>query len=111
MLELDHLAVSAADLAVGTARIEDLFGVRLAPGGKHPDMGTHNRLLSLGPGLYLEVIAIDAAAPPPDRPRWFDLDNFDGPPARGKPKRFNNLEFGDLNKLKEDLKKQLHTAN
>jgi hypothetical protein len=33
MLELDHLAVSAADLAVGTARIEDLFGVRLAPGG------------------------------------------------------------------------------
>lgn len=80
MLELDHLAVSAADLAVGTARIEDLFGVRLAPGGKHPDMGTHNRLLSLGPGLYLEVIAIDAAAPPPDRPRWFDLDNFDGPP-------------------------------
>jgi hypothetical protein len=32
-------------------------------------------LLSLGPGRYLEVIAVDPQAPPPDRPRWFDLDS------------------------------------
>jgi len=38
-------------------------------------MGTHNRLLSLGPECYLEVIAIDPAAPPPARPRWFELDS------------------------------------
>jgi hypothetical protein len=37
-------------------------------------MGTHNRLLRLGPSAYLEVIAIDSAAPPPSRPRWFGLD-------------------------------------
>jgi Glyoxalase-like domain len=37
-------------------------------------MGTHNRLLSLGPGRFLEVIAIDPDAPAPDRPRWFELD-------------------------------------
>ncbi len=42
-------------------------------------MGTHNRLLSLG-DLYLEVIAVNPAAPPPGRPRWFDLDRFSGPP-------------------------------
>ena len=37
-------------------------------------MGTHNRLLRLDPRRYLEVIAIDPAAPPPGRARWFELD-------------------------------------
>jgi hypothetical protein len=51
----------------------------MAGGGKHPLMGTHNRLLSLG-DLYLEVIAVDPGAPSPGRPRWFDMDRFTGPP-------------------------------
>lgn len=80
MLMLDHLAVSAATLEDGVAAVEARLGVRLAPGGRHAAMGTHNRLLRLGPGLYLEVIAIDPEAPPPGRPRWFDLDRFAGPP-------------------------------
>ena len=79
-LDLDHLAVSAATLAQGVALIEALLGVQPAPGGVHPRMGTHNRLLSLGPGLYLEVIAIDPAAANPEHPRWFGLDRFEGPP-------------------------------
>jgi hypothetical protein len=37
-------------------------------------MGTHNRLLKLGAGRFLEVIAIDPEAPAPGRRRWFDLD-------------------------------------
>ena len=37
-------------------------------------MGTHNAVLSLGPRLYLEVIAVDPSLPAPGRPRWFDLD-------------------------------------
>lgn len=79
-LELDHLALSAAKLAEGVAMVEALLGVALAPGGGHPHMGTHNRLLGLGPGLYIEVIAVDPAAPDPAWPRWFDLDRFAGPP-------------------------------
>jgi hypothetical protein len=78
-LRLDHLAVSAATLAEGVAAVEAALGVTMAGGGEHPLMGTHNRLLSLG-DLYLEVIAINPAAPPPGRPRWFDLDHFTGPP-------------------------------
>jgi hypothetical protein len=44
-------------------------------------MGTHNRLLGLGEGLYLELIAIDPQAPPPGRPRWFGLDRPQDLPA------------------------------
>jgi hypothetical protein len=78
--EIDHLAVAAATLEDGVAWVEEQLGVTLAPGGVHPQMGTHNRLLGLGPGLYLEVIAIDPEAAAPGRPRWFDLDRFSGPP-------------------------------
>lgn len=46
-------------------------------GGEHVRMGTHNRLLRLGEKLYLEVIAADPKAPPPGRPRWFQLDEPD----------------------------------
>jgi hypothetical protein len=38
-------------------------------------MGTHNRLLALGPDVYLEVISADPHAPPVTRPRWFGLDD------------------------------------
>jgi hypothetical protein len=41
-------------------------------------MGTHNRLFSIASArfarAYFEIIAIDPAAPPPARSRWFDLD-------------------------------------
>jgi hypothetical protein len=74
---LDHIAIATTDLARGTAETEARLGVALAPGGQHARMGTHNRLLGLGPE-YLEVIAIDPDAPAPDGPRWFDLDRFEG---------------------------------
>lgn len=77
---LDHIAIAARTLDEGAAWLRDRLGVDLQPGGKHPLLGTHNRLLSLGPGEYLELIAIDPDAPTPDRPRWFGLDGFDGPP-------------------------------
>lgn len=79
MLAFDHLAVSALTLAEGVAHVESVLGVALAGGGQHPHMSTHNRLIGLG-DLYLEVIAADPAAPKPAWPRWFDLDNFTGPP-------------------------------
>jgi hypothetical protein len=79
MLRLDHLAVSAATLACGVAAVEAALGLPLGPGGQHPHMATHNRLLGLG-DVYLEVIAADPDAPAPAWPRWFDLDRFTGVP-------------------------------
>ena len=73
-LALDHLVVAAADLDSGTRYVADLLGIAPAGGGAHPRMGTHNRVLGMAGGVYLEVIAIDPAAPAPDRPRWFGLD-------------------------------------
>lgn len=80
MLKLDHLAVACTDLDAGTAWVEDQLGVPLLPGGRHPRYGTHNRLLGLADGLYLEVITIDPQADPVTGPRWFGLDHFSGPP-------------------------------
>ncbi len=79
-LELDHLAVAGETLEAATAHVEDALGVTLEPGGVHVEMGTHNRLLSLGPGVYLEAITVNPDAASPDRPRWFDLDRFEGAP-------------------------------
>jgi len=71
---LDHLVVAARTLEEGAAWVRERLGAECVPGGKHATMGTHNRLLSLGPESYLEVIAIDPEAPAPGGPRWFELD-------------------------------------
>lgn len=79
-LALDHVAVVARTLEEGTTYVEAVLGVELSAGGKHHDMGTHNRLLSLGERIYLEVIAVDPEAPKPAHRRWFNLDAYDGAP-------------------------------
>ncbi|MBD3662702.1 VOC family protein [Sulfitobacter sp. TSTF-M16] len=83
-MELDHIAISALTRAAATAHVEDTLGVSLQQGGEHAVFHTHNMLLGLEDGLYLEAISTNPDAPRPGRPRWFDLDRFDGPP------RFSN---------------------
>lgn len=80
-MNLDHLVVAAASLAEGVAWCEATLGVTPGPGGEHPLMGTHNRLLSIAspafPQAYLEIIAIQPGATPAlptGDQRWFDLD-------------------------------------
>lgn len=77
--QLDHLVVIAASLEEGVAWCEATLGLTPGPGGQHALMGTHNRLFSIAsPAFalaYFEIIAIDPAAPPPARRRWFDMDD------------------------------------
>ena len=80
--QIDHLVVTAPDLAAGAEHVRRSLGVTPQPGGEHARMGTHNSVLKLGDSLYLEVIAPNPEAPDPGRPRWFELDHLkpDTPP-------------------------------
>lgn len=80
MMELDHIAVAGETLEAAADYVETALGVPLQAGGQHQVFGTHNRLLGLADGLYLEAIALDPGATPERSPCWFDLDNFSGTP-------------------------------
>src|SRR3954463_1971138 len=75
---IDHLVVAAADLDEGAAWCEATLGVVPGPGGEHPLMGTHNRLLRIAtvdfPRAYFEIIAVQPGRQPQRARRWFDLD-------------------------------------
>lgn len=73
----DHVTIAAASLDQGADHVRKTLGVDLAPGGKHPDMSTHNRVAATGRGEFLELIAIDPDAPSVPHPRWFGLDRPD----------------------------------
>lgn len=80
--QIDHLVIAARTLDEGVAWCEATLGVTPGPGGAHPLMGTHNRLISVAtdafPQVYLEVLAIDPAKQPTRAAglhRWFDLDD------------------------------------
>ncbi|MEM8956992.1 MAG: VOC family protein [Pseudomonadota bacterium] len=79
-MHLDHVVIAAERLEKGRAWVAERLGVAPDPGGKHPALGTHNCLLSLGPEIYLEVISIDPEGVRPAFARCFGLDTFSGPP-------------------------------
>lgn len=74
--EIDHITITAPDLASGAAYVKKLLGIDPQVGGEHPRMGTHNMFVRLGAALFLEIIAINPAAARPGRSRWFALDTL-----------------------------------
>lgn len=60
-LILDHILLGAPDLDRAVAAFAAAAGVTPAGGGAHPGFATHNQLLSLGEGLFFEIIAPDPA--------------------------------------------------
>jgi hypothetical protein len=76
-LQIDHLVIAARTLEEGASFITAKLGVETTEGGAHPLMRTHNRLLNLWGGVYMEVLAVDpdAAAIETPRSRLFALDD------------------------------------
>lgn len=75
MLKLDHLTVIAPTLQEGVAHVRACLDLDVPFGQRHAYMGTHNHLLQLGDGVYLEIIALDPDGSAPNRKRWFGLDD------------------------------------
>jgi hypothetical protein len=55
----DHLLWGAADLETAIEALAARTEVRATPAGRHPDLGTHNAVVPLDRGRFLEVIAPD----------------------------------------------------
>lgn len=72
---LDHLVIAATSLEQGVEYVQHELGVVVPKGGEHPLMATHNHLMNIGGEVFLEIVAINPDATPPNRPRWFSLDD------------------------------------
>ena len=77
--QLDHLVLAGPALREAIAFVEERLGSSPLPGGRHPDWGTSNAILPLGPATYLEVIGPDPEAPTAARPTIFDIASLAGP--------------------------------
>lgn len=75
MIALDHVTLGTSSLAAGIAAVRDVLGIEIPPGGKHPDMSTHNRVVNVSESRFLELIAVDPDAPAVPHKRWFGLDD------------------------------------
>ncbi len=74
-LHLDHITLGARTLAEGASYIREMLGVEIPAGGKHGDMATHNHVMRIGDGVFLELLAVDPDAPKPVSARWFGMDD------------------------------------
>lgn len=76
---LDHLVYAVPDLQSGVEAFSERLGAAPAFGGRHASLGTHNAILPLVGGRYVELIAPDPSSPAPAGRRPFGLDDLSAP--------------------------------
>jgi hypothetical protein len=61
-LQIDHVLYGVRDLEAAGARFLRDYGLWSAEGGRHPELGTANRIIPVGRGVFVELIAVVDAA-------------------------------------------------
>jgi hypothetical protein len=57
LLGIDHVVIAVLDLGAAARELEDAVGIVATGGGRHPALGTENRLVWLG-DTYVELVTI-----------------------------------------------------
>jgi hypothetical protein len=91
-VELDHLVYGVEALDEAIERLAEHLGIRPSPGGRHEGMGTHNAILGLDHGTYLELLAPDPSQPERAQARPFGLDGASLPRLVGWAVRTDDIE-------------------
>uniref|UniRef100_A0A7S3Y986 Glyoxalase-like domain-containing protein n=1 Tax=Lotharella globosa TaxID=91324 RepID=A0A7S3Y986_9EUKA len=105
MGSLDHLIYVCPDLKEGMKMVGKLLGVEPKVGGRHKRWGTWNAVVSLGPTVYLELLAPDPTSKPEER----EGDSFweDFGTERLGTFAIRTPKTGELGKFREEMKKSV----
>src|SRR5690348_12093190 len=57
-MRIDHVLYGVRDLDDAQHWFADKFGLRSTRGGVHPDIGSENAIIPVGPGQYIELITV-----------------------------------------------------
>jgi catechol 2,3-dioxygenase-like lactoylglutathione lyase family enzyme len=57
-MRIDHVIYAVADLPTAVARFSEEFGLQATGGGEHRELGTRNRIVPVGAGQYIELMAV-----------------------------------------------------
>jgi catechol 2,3-dioxygenase-like lactoylglutathione lyase family enzyme len=57
-MRVDHVVYGTGDLDAAAARVEACLGLTAVAGGRHDELGTHNRIVPLADGSFIELLAV-----------------------------------------------------
>jgi Glyoxalase-like domain len=57
-MRIDHVIYATADLDAAAQRLRTEFGLNSIAGGRHEGLGTHNRIVPLAVGSFIELLAV-----------------------------------------------------
>ncbi len=77
--QIDHIVLTVSDLQNTMNLFQNTYGIQTQHGGQHKEFGTHNALVNLGNGVYLEILAPDPNNEAFAGKRWMGADLSQNP--------------------------------